>query len=179
MKRAAVSGRSFILKLFLRRERPATRLTQSMASVGRKDRRCHRVARISVMRKEEKTPHACTYETVLPRSLPEKWMDGRSQFSPPITTTQSSQFIIPCLNHPLTHPTSPSLDTFIYAPIPPFFVASCCRSFDRSRCFLCCFFFLSLSLLFPVFRLISQTTVHDDSIGSGQWPEKLSFSINL
>lgn len=33
----------------------------------------------------------------------EKWMDGRSQFGPPITTTQSSQFIIPCPppQHPL------------------------------------------------------------------------------
>lgn len=29
----------------------------------------------------------------------EKWMDGRSQFGPPITTTQSSQFIIPCPSH--------------------------------------------------------------------------------
>lgn len=25
-----------------------------------------------------------------------KWMDGRSQFGPPITAAQSSQFIIPC-----------------------------------------------------------------------------------
>jgi len=30
------------------------------------------------------------------RARHEKWMDGRWQFGPPITTTQSSQFIIPC-----------------------------------------------------------------------------------
>lgn len=58
----------------------------------------------------------------------EKWMDGRSQFGPPITTTQSSQFIIPCPSHP-------SIPFIGYFYLRAYTSASRCRSFDHGLFF--------------------------------------------
>lgn len=60
----------------------------------------------------------------------EKWMDGRSQFGPPITTTQSSQFIIPCPSHP-------SIPFIGYFYLRAYTSASRCRFFDHIVFFLC------------------------------------------
>jgi len=102
------------------------------------------------------------------RTRHEKWMDGRWQFGPPITTTQSSQFIIPCplspaQRSPHWRPLSTRLHllavvppTTLFLPVSPF-----------PFLFFFFFFFFSPFLLLAR-RLTDQTMTTTTGVAGGQ-----------